>query len=283
MIAVPSNIKAIKGIGSIISSFCSTYTATNFVPETCKLHPLMFNSDANKLRFVMAHRPEQQLPASEWQWYQEWHDALFFHWKLAPDVVAALLPARLQPQLFDGHAWISLVPFSMRQVRPRRLPSLALVSDFHEVNLRTYVTNGHHHGVYFFSLEAEKTLSAYVSRTFSGLPYEKSVIRRGIGEYSIRNSHTGNYLQVSYEPGTPISRKTELDKWLTERYYLMAEKNDQVIKFNVHHPEWELREVRIKSISLRYNVGNVHLTEKNIELAHFSPGVQVLAWPHEII
>ena len=42
----------------------------------------------------------------------------------------------------------------MEQIRPRYLPAVSLVSDFHEINLRTYIDNDERKGVYFLNIEA---------------------------------------------------------------------------------------------------------------------------------
>ena len=42
--------------------------------------------------------------------------------------------------------------------------------------------------MYFLNIEAEKQISAFVARTLSGLPYEKSEIKRSSISYSNRNT-----------------------------------------------------------------------------------------------
>jgi len=57
-----------------------------------------------------------------WVMAQRWHDLLFAHWRLPTRAIATLLPAPLQPDLFDGSAWLGVVPFRMSGVRPRWMP-----------------------------------------------------------------------------------------------------------------------------------------------------------------
>jgi uncharacterized protein YqjF (DUF2071 family) len=84
----------------------------------------------------------------------EWHDLLFMHWPLPPATLRPLIPPALKLDTFDGWAWIGIVPFEMRGVRPRLAPSLPGLSRFCELNVRTYVTAGGKPGVWFFSLDA---------------------------------------------------------------------------------------------------------------------------------
>ncbi len=131
----------------------------------------MNNFEANKLLDIIHHRPTWQVPGERWVWYQEWNRALFFHWKVDPEILKSFIPEGIQLDVYNNTAWVSLVAFTMEKIRPRYLPSVSLISDFHEINLRTYVTDGEHHGVYFLSIEAQKQLSAILSRRLSGLPY----------------------------------------------------------------------------------------------------------------
>src|SRR5437879_11235215 len=68
-------------------------------------------------------------------------------------------------------AWVSAVAFHMARVRPRGLPPLPPVSDFLELNLRTYVRLDDKPGVFFLSIHASKRLAVRVARWFSPLPY----------------------------------------------------------------------------------------------------------------
>ena len=49
---------------------------------------------------------------------QLWRDLLFIHWPIEPAVLQALLPGGLTVDTFEGRAYIGLVPFTMRGVRP---------------------------------------------------------------------------------------------------------------------------------------------------------------------
>src|SRR4051794_36864353 len=85
---------------------------------------------------------------------QNWHHLLFLHWALPPDQVRALVPESLDLDLYEGQAYVGLVPFTMTGVRPVWSPPIAPISNFHETNVRTYVhVEGRNPGVWFFSLD----------------------------------------------------------------------------------------------------------------------------------
>jgi uncharacterized protein YqjF (DUF2071 family) len=102
---------------------------------------------------------------------QRWDRLTFLHWQFKPADVAALLPDGLEPELFDGEAWVGLVPFFMHVATSggRMLP---WVSRFAETNVRTYVRNRDGiSGIWFFSLDAARLGAVAVARSTYGLPY----------------------------------------------------------------------------------------------------------------
>jgi uncharacterized protein YqjF (DUF2071 family) len=95
------------------------------------------------------HRP-WPMPGSPWIMTQTWHDLLFAHWPVDPGRVRARVPPELSLDVWDGRAWIGVVPFRMTNVAPRGVRLPAVVSAFPELNVRTYVTHREKPGVYFF-------------------------------------------------------------------------------------------------------------------------------------
>ena len=53
---------------------------------------------------------------------QKWRDLLFVHWPIEPEALRPLIPAQLELDLYDGRAYVGLVPFTMTGVRPVGLP-----------------------------------------------------------------------------------------------------------------------------------------------------------------
>ena len=70
------------------------------------------------------------------------------------------MPPQLELDLFEGTAYVGLVPFTMTGVRPVGLPPVRGISSFHETNVRTYVhREGRDPGVWFFSLDAANRIA----------------------------------------------------------------------------------------------------------------------------
>jgi len=223
------------------------------------------------------HRP-WEMPAGKWKFYQEWNNALFIHWEISIDILKNYVPQSLTIDTFDGKAYISLVAFTMEKIRPRYLPSLSFISDFHEINIRTYISNGNKKGVYFLNIEAEKLLSAIIAKNISGLPYEKSVMTRTKNTFESINFDKDLLLKTDFDVNELLPTKTELDKWLTERYCLYLEEKKSVYRYEIHHKEWEIKKVSINNLELNYNIGEIHLSAQKHCLSHYSEGVKVLAW-----
>src|SRR5271163_2367443 len=86
------------------------------------------------------HRP-YQLPFGKWRYYQEWNNVLFLHWKISFDLLRSCVPPELNLDTFDREVYVSLVAFTMEKIRKHNLPAFKYVSNFEEINLRTYVNN----------------------------------------------------------------------------------------------------------------------------------------------
>lgn len=202
---------------------------------------------------------------------------MFLHWELPPDFLFTSVPDQLKLDLFNGRAYISLVAFRMQNIRPRYLPAVDFLSDFAEINLRTYIDIDGRKGVYFLNIEAAKGLSVFVARMLSGLPYKRSQILCEPGRYESSNRDKGNRLDTVFTPLGDLTIKTELDRWLTERYCLYLTEGNRGFRYDIHHLEWPLQAVKLNKLELSYAVGGYELSSTP-QLAHFSSGVKVLAW-----
>lgn len=224
-----------------------------------------------------AHRP-YALPEGNWIYYQEWNRALFLHWAVPGELVRGCVPTQLAIDTFEGNCYISLVAFTMEKIRPRWLPSIGFLSNFDEINVRTYIDHGNKKGVYFMNIEASKSVAVFLAKTISGLPYEKADISRTEKSYNSENLKKGFSLRAEFEIKPVINIKTTLDQWLTERYCLYLDHNQECYRYDVHHQEWELKNVNVKSLRVNYKIGKIDLNASQPNLAHYSPGLKVLAW-----
>jgi uncharacterized protein len=215
---------------------------------------------------------------------QTWNDLLFAHWPISADVLRPLVPPVLPLDTFEGQGWVAVTPFHMTGVRPRGIPPLPGISNFPELNVRTYVTFGGKPGVYFFSLDAASRAAVWAARATYRLPYfyaRMSVEREGdwIAYRSQRNLDTK--FQAKYRPRAPVQLRSAgtLEHWLTERYCLYTVFRNSVFRAEIHHEPWPLQdaEAEISRNTMASSAG-IKLPEVQ-PLLHFAKKLQVLIWP----
>jgi uncharacterized protein YqjF (DUF2071 family) len=242
-------------------------------------------NQAKRIIKDIAHRP-WDLPQGKWTYYQEWNRTLFLHWKIPTDILQPFVPRGLVLDKFDNKTWVSLVAFTMEKIRPSGLPSIPAISDFHELNLRTYATLEGKPGVYFLHLFAQRYFSGWLAKMLSGLPYEKSEIRRTHDDarqiYSVFNAKRAFKLNAEFIVGNGIEFKSALDNWLTERYCLYFDQANNLFRYEIQHSEWMLKHINLKRLTLDSRLQHFPF-ERMPDLTHYSEGVKVLAWPRRLV
>ncbi|WP_200975210.1 YqjF family protein [Echinicola sp. 20G] len=218
-----------------------------------------------------------KLPEGNWSYYQEWNNAIFLHWKVDVNQLKNLVPEDLEIDLFENEAWVSVVAFTMERIRTRNLPSFPPISNFHELNIRTYVRYRGRPGVYFLSIEGGKLISCHVAKFLSDLPYRYSKIKRNNGSFINNNSVSNDFIHLTFKIEDPKAEKTKLEKWLTERYVLFQDTDKAINEFDIHHIEWPIYEVDMNEINFNYPKFK-SLLNSAPNLKQYSPGVQVIAW-----
>lgn len=207
-------------------------------------------------RLAARRRPTSSGPVM----FQSWRELLFIHWRLDPQIIQNSLPDGLTVDTFDGEAYIGVVPFFMRNIRPRGLPCIPGISNFLELNVRTYVHD--HHGtpgVWFYSLDANQKLAVRIARTFFALPYfdatMSATIEDGCVDYYLQRRGTGeqHHCRYLYRPGASLkpAQPGTLSFFLVERYYLFSHrpKREQLYAGQVHHTPYPLIEAEVDQYS----------------------------------
>jgi len=222
-----------------------------------------------------------------------WHDLLFAHWPVPADALRAHLPPGLDLDLFEGEAWLGLVPFRMTGVRPRLTPGVPGAMSFPEINLRTYVTapedGAPRPGVWFFSLDATSRLAVRAARATFQVPYfdaRMSCEPRGQDgiRYSHRRTHRGAppaAFEADYAPMGDLdpARPGSLEHWLIERYCMYgADRQRRPYRAHIHHVSWPLQpaQAEIRTNTMTEQIG---VTLPDCEpLLHFARELDVVAW-----
>jgi uncharacterized protein YqjF (DUF2071 family) len=240
-----------------------------------------FNASALK---DVAHRP-WKMPESPWVMTQTWRDLLFAHWPFDSRLLQSKIPAAFPLDLFDGVAWVGVVPFRMTNVAPRGVPSLPGISEFPELNVRTYVRVGDKPGVYFFSLDAASSLAVRAARTLLNLPYYNAAMSvTPIADdfaYQSRRTNGAAEFAGTYGPTAEASAPSEgsLEYFLTERYCLYnMDHRGWPYRLDIHHPMWSLQPAQAKlTRNTMAEASGLTLPEQP-PLLHFSARQDMVAW-----
>jgi uncharacterized protein YqjF (DUF2071 family) len=205
-------------------------------------------------RLAPARRPDGR-PAG----FQRWRTLAFLHWEVPADAVAALLPKELSVDTFEGRAWVGVVPFTMKDVSPWWAPSVPGISNFHELNLRTYVhLGGEHPAVWFFSLDAAASIAVIAARTGWHLPYHRASMDLAVTgdevRYTSRRLWPGPRpadLSLRYRIGESLGEAAPgtLEHFLAERYLLIADTGSGLELGQVHHRPYPLHRAEVIAVS----------------------------------
>lgn len=189
--------------------------------------------------------------------YQKWRDLLFLHWEYPATLIQQTLPRGLTVDTYQGHAFLGVVPFFMRDIRARFLPAIPGTTNFMEMNLRTYVYDERGRpGVWFYSLDADQWLAVRVARTVFNLPYFDATMRAiqdSTIEYVVHRrgsppSASSHFRYTGQEELAPPSRES-LEYFLIERYLLYAvNRSGALFSGRVHHSPYPLRQVSVEVI-----------------------------------
>jgi uncharacterized protein YqjF (DUF2071 family) len=190
----------------------------------------------------------RERPARTPVMFQRWEDLLFLHWEADPVALQRTLPPGLHVDLFHGRAYLGIVPFRMRRVRPRGLSALPWVSDFLEFNVRTYVHDeSGQPGVWFYSLDCDQPLAVWIARTFFHLPYFRAALSASNEAGTIRFSSRGRTAApaeaaFTYRRGAALETAApgSLEFFLVERYLLYAFRAGQLQRGRVHHAPYRI-------------------------------------------
>jgi hypothetical protein len=204
-------------------------------------------------RLAVRERPKGRSPVM----FQRWRHLLFLHWEFEPQAIQETLPDGLFVDTFNSRAYVGIVPFFMRDVRPVFLPAVPGISNFLELNLRTYVFDTHGTpGVWFYCLDASQWLAVEIAKKFFGLPYYHSEmgakkVRNGEIIYSAQRRGAPSRFQSTfrYRGSGPVRNADagSLEFFLIERYILFSyfPKQEKLMMGRVHHQPYPLLDAEV--------------------------------------
>lgn len=255
------------------------------------------------------HRPFPP-PDRKWLGAMTWKKLLFAHWPVDPKRLAQLLPENVELDTFEGRGWIGLVPFSMADVHTRFTPKVPGLSEFPEVNVRTYVRVNDVPGVWFFSLDAHARWFVELARRQYHIPYYRANMRmqqqdEGWVHYESQRNHplaAPASLVCRYRPigEAKPAEQGSLEHWLVERYCLFSNglnvrgyrpggrdpehrKPRPIWRADIHHPPWQLAEAQwqVKTNAMLAPLG-IMLPMTGVHL-RYAEAISVVGWSPELV
>lgn len=227
--------------------------------------------------------------------YASWDHAVMIHYEADPVALQSSVPFELD--LHDGRAFVSLVAFTLRRMRPRRGGRfgewlLKPIATHEFLNVRTYVRANGEAGIFFLVEWLSNRLSVPLGPPVFGLPYRYGRItyhhQRPRQEISGRVEGKGGSLAyrglttaTEFIPCDPGS----LTEFLMERYTAFTQPGRRRRRlFRVWHEPWPQSpvDIEITASDLLTSTGPWWKTAEYIG-ANYSPGVEVwMGRPHQV-
>ncbi|WP_382303733.1 YqjF family protein [Herbiconiux sp. UC225_62] len=222
---------------------------------------------------------------------QDWQSLTFLHWRVDPSTVAPHLPPGTRPDVFDGSAWVGLIPFRLANATvpgARALGPIPYAGTFPEINVRLYsVDDSGRRGVVFVSLESSRLAAVSAAHLLFGLPYRwarMSITTDAEGTISYRSERLGEngfggspgpHSRVDARPGTEDRSNDELAVFLTARWGLHIARGGRTRFIPNEHEPWRIvdAELRFLDDELLDAEGFPGLAGRPPDSVLFSPGV----------
>ncbi|ANH38951.1 hypothetical protein I601_2535 [Nocardioides dokdonensis FR1436] len=184
---------------------------------------------------------------------QWWRDITFLHWPVDPAAVAPLLPRGVRPDLYDGAAWVGLIPFRMVDAGVGAGHPVPWLGSFLETNVRLYSTDDRgRHGVVFRSLDADRLAVVAGANAGFGVPYKWARMAAKETDdgwrYEMRR-RTGSRPRslIDVEVGAPVE-PDPLELFLTARFGLHTSVLGRTLWVPNTHGPWPLRGARLRDL-----------------------------------
>jgi uncharacterized protein len=171
----------------------------------------------------------------------DWMDVAFIHFRVGPHALQPRVPLELD--LFDGDAYVSLVSFTQRRLRPMfggRLAALLAtpLAEHRFLNVRTYVKHEGDRGIYFLAEWIPNRLAQLIGPRLYGLPYRLGRLENHLARRSVHSR--GRSLNFTLERVAGGREVPDRDEFLVERYIAYTYRDGVLRRFDVAHDRWRL-------------------------------------------
>jgi len=228
-----------------------------------------------------------------------WDRVLMIHYEVEKELLERSVPLKLD--LYQDRAFVSVVAFTMRDMRPFRGGRLTAwmlkpIATHEFLNVRTYVRSGGETGIFFLREWLSNRLSVCLGPYPFGLPYKYGRLeyQHAWQNQKISGTAVDARTQAAFTYRAKIQTPSEfgscgagsLDEWLMERYTAFTNRAGRSRLFRVWHLPWQ-------QMPLQVTILEQALIEENwpffdsatITGSNFSPGLRDV-WmgrPHRVL
>ena len=217
----------------------------------------------------------------------DWVDAVFLHYAVAPRLLRPHVPFELDT--FDGDAYVSLVAFMQRRLRPtiggRVAALLSTPLACHEfLNVRTYVRDEQtgERGIHFLAEWIPNRLAALVGPPMYGLPYRvgRLTYRQDVAARRVAGVVAARGGRVEFDGTVRTPARFEpagadtLDAFLIERYTAWTHRHGVARRFRIRHAPWSQSraDVTMRRADLLAELCDGMFVNAQPDFAQVSPG-----------
>jgi uncharacterized protein len=210
----------------------------------------------------------------------DWLSLGMVHLELPPNELQAGVPFELD--LFDGNAIVSLVFFTMRDMRLARAPALVnkLFYPFREqrfLNVRTYVRHRGEPGIHFIAEWISNAVCVHLGPLLYSLPYRRGRHEFADNTFCVTDHPTRTSFACDFRFKEPfgLCERGSRDEFVFERYAAFNSHRWSAKSFHVSHAPWEQcrAEANIANVSL-LRTHFPWFSRARIAGANYSPGVR---------
>ena len=180
-----------------------------------------------------------------------WTDVLLLTFAAPLPLIRRLVPAGVEPDLWNGTAHVSLVALGMRQVRVRGWPVPGFTAHL-QVNFRTYIRYRGEPGVWFIREFVPSRLLAAAAWLTFGEPFGTVPISARVeaheasvrASYQLERPELGWHVTMTGSRATRVPPPESAEHYFKERVLACRIRRDGTLAvFRVAHPPWEVRDV----------------------------------------
>lgn len=223
-----------------------------------------------------------------------WSQLILLTFETPDDLIRRLIPAGVEPDRWNGRTHVSLVALQMDDVRILgwRISGL---SEFPQVNFRTYVRHRGEPGVWFIRELVPSRLIAAVARLrydepFGAFPIQSRVVTTPTevrADYAMGPAALGWHVIATGSTAAAVPGADSPERYFNDRVLACRTGRDGRLRvFRVAHPAWAVRHVH--AIDYRLDFGSLYgaewefLSRARPALVVFAEGSTVAVYPPQV-